>query len=100
MHDVLDDARVPVAAEVAADRPGRRRGRVGRAGERPEALDDAVSADADRDDGATVYRLTLDARGDTCRADVYDELRLPLPRPPGDGPAVLVDGLGERYRLR
>src|SRR6478609_3368292 len=49
VHEVLLHLEAPVAAQVAAEGAGSGRRRVGRAGQRPEALDDAVAGEADRD---------------------------------------------------
>ncbi len=57
MHEVLRHGEAPVATEVAADRAGGGARRVGRAGERAEALDHAVPGDADGDDRARLHEL-------------------------------------------
>src|SRR5690606_13100460 len=57
VHEVLLDLESPVAAEIAADGSGRRGGRVGGAGQRAEALDDAVASQADRHGRAGHHEL-------------------------------------------
>lgn len=62
-------------------------------------VDPAFSLGADRRRDTLVLRLAHDARGDTCAGEVYDELRLLLPRGAAahDGPVVLVTPDGEAF---
>src|SRR4051794_15458080 len=57
VHQVLLHGEAPVAAEVAPDRSGSGRRRVGRARQRAESLDHAVAGDAQGDHGAALHEL-------------------------------------------
>src|SRR6185312_4398278 len=57
VHEVLLHLLAPVAAQITADGTGSRCGRIRRAREGTEALDDAVSRDAERDDGTGLHEL-------------------------------------------
>src|SRR5690606_1511857 len=57
VHEILLNLETPVATEVAPDGPRCRRGRIGGAGERAEALDDAVARQADRHGRAGHHEL-------------------------------------------
>ncbi|SII69773.1 Uncharacterised protein [Mycobacteroides abscessus subsp. abscessus] len=57
MDEVLLHLLAPVAAEVAADRAGGGRRRVGRPGQRAEAGDDALPGGDDRDDRALGHEV-------------------------------------------
>ena len=55
-----------------------------------DCLDHAFRLDRDRAGDTTVLVLHHDRRGDACTGEVYDELRLPLPRGVRGAPGVVV----------